>query len=74
MLIYTQDKKNVIEAKLLQVQRNIGGGKDGKFMILASAEGMGQAIAAVFPDEKTALDALEKAFRAFSDGASSYIF
>lgn len=74
MLIYTQDKKNVIDAKMLQVQRNIGGGKDGKFMILACAEGMGQAIAAVFSDEKTALDALEKAFRAFSDGASGYSF
>lgn len=74
MLIFSQDKKSVIDAKLLLIQRNIGGGKDGKFMISAYAEPGGQVIAAVFADEKTAMDALEKAYRAFSDGAASYSF
>lgn len=74
MLIYSSDKKSVVEARLLQVQRNIGGGKDGKYMIIAYPEGMGTVIAATFPDEKTATDALEKAFRAFAEGALSYIF
>ena len=74
MLIFTQDRKCVVRARTLQIQRNIGGGKDGKYMISACPEGPGTVIAAMFPDEKTALDALEKAFRAFADGASSYCF
>lgn len=37
MLFFSQDKRNIIEARLLQVQRNLGGGKDGKFIILASS-------------------------------------
>lgn len=76
MLIYSSDKKSVVEASMLQVQRNIGGGKDGKYMIIACSDRMGTAvvIAATFPDEKTAVDALEKAFGAFSEGASSYRF
>lgn len=74
MLIFTQDRKCVVKARTLQIQRNIGGGKDGKYMISACPEGLGTVIAAAFPDEKTALDALEKAFRAFADGAPSYCF
>lgn len=74
MLIYSQDRKSVVKARALLVQRNLGGGKDGKYMILACPEGIGQAIAAVFPDEKTAVDALEKAYQAFADGAKAYKF
>lgn len=74
MLVFTQDKKNVVDARQLSVQRNIGGGKDGKYMITAFPEGLGAAVAATFPDEKSALDALEKAFRAFEGGAVSYEF
>ena len=74
MLIFSQDKKNIIDAKLLQVQRNLGGGKDGKFIILASSVGIGATVAAAFQDEKTAMDALEKAYKAFADGAASYEF
>lgn len=77
MLIFSQDKKNIIEAKQLQIQRNLGGGKDGKFIILANSAGIGSTIsmiAAAFPDEKTALDALEKAYKAFADGAKSFDF
>lgn len=74
MLILSQDKKSVIDAKLVQVQRNLGGGKDGKYMLVASAAGFGSVIVACFPDEKTAVDALEKAYRAFSEGAASCSF
>lgn len=75
MLIYSYDRKCVIDAKLLQVTRNLGGGKEGKYII--SAEGMGglsTAVAAQFPDEKTAIDALEKAYAAFAEGAKAYKF
>lgn len=74
MLVFSQDKKSLIEAKSLQVQRNLGGGKDAKYMIIASPEGLGQVIMAVFADEKTALDALEKVYRAFAEGAASCCF
>lgn len=75
MLIYSMDRKCIVDAKTLQVTRNIGGGKDAKYAI--TAEGMGglaSVIAAQFPDDKTAIDALEKAFAAFADGASAYKF
>lgn len=74
MLIYSQDKKSVVDARLLQVQRNIGGGKDAKYAVVAFGESTGQVIAAQFADEKTALDVLEKAFQAFESGAASYRF
>lgn len=75
MLIYAQDRKSVIDASTLQVQRNLGGGKDAKFSIFASSEGLGQCVlAASFPDEKTAVDALEKVYTAFADGAKAYKF
>ncbi|MDE7362116.1 MAG: hypothetical protein K2N38_09310 [Oscillospiraceae bacterium] len=75
MLIYSRDRKSVIDAKVLQVTRNLGGGKDCKYII--SAEGMGglsAAVAAQSPDEKTAIDALEKAYTAFAEGANAYKF
>lgn len=75
MLIYSQDRKSVVDAKFLQIQRNPGGGKDAKYSIAAYNEGIGQAaLAASFPDEKTATDALEKAYQAFADGAKAYKF
>lgn len=75
MLIYSQDRKSVINARQLQVQRNLGGGKDAKYMILAYADGIGgNVIASTFPDEKTAVDALEKAYTAFAEGAKTYKF
>ena len=74
MLIYSQDRRNIVDAKLLEVQRFIGGGKDTKYAIIAFGESTGQVIAAKFADEKTALDTLEKAFQAFEGGANSYRF
>lgn len=74
MLVYSQDRKNVVDAKLLQVQRVIGGTKSSKYAIMAFGESTGQVIAAQFPDEKTALDTLEKVFQAFESGAKSYRF
>lgn len=74
MLIFSQDKKALIKASSLQVQRNLGGGKDAKYMIIASPEGLGQVIVAAFADEKTAIDTLEKVYRAFAEGAASYSF
>lgn len=74
MLIFSQDKKNVINANLFQIQRTIGGSKDAKYAIMAFGESTGEVIAAQFADEKTAADSLEKAFQAFESGAKTYRF
>ena len=76
MLIFSRDRKCVIDAKVIQVTRNLGGGKDGKYIISAECTGglSAPVVAAQFPDEKTAIDALEKAYAAFADGAKAYKF
>lgn len=75
MLIYAQDRKSVVDASTLQIQRNLGGGKEAKYCIAAYRSGLGEPVlAAVFPDEKIAIDALEKAYNAFADGAGAYKF
>lgn len=75
MLVYSFDKKSVVDASLLQVQRNLGGGKEAKYIISASRDALGETVVmAQFADEKTAVDALERAFRAFEEGAVSYRF
>ena len=75
MLVLSCDRKSVIDAKVLQVTRNLGGGKDGKYVISALViGGIRTAVVAQFPDEKTAIDALEKAYTAFAEGAKAYKF
>ena len=71
MIIYSQDKKGIVDAKLLQVNRM--GVKD-KFCVMASGGFSGAIVTATFDDEKSALDALKKAYDAFANGAVSYSF
>ncbi len=74
MIIMSYDRKHVIDAKLVSVSRNFGGGKDGKYYIIASCFGVSDAgiVVGKYPDEKTASDELERIFAAFADGAVSY--
>lgn len=74
MLIYSKDRKSIVNANLIQVNRNLGGGKDGKYIISAIGESTGEVILACYPEEKFAVDALEKIYNAFANGASSYKF
>ena len=74
MLVFSQDRKTVIKAKSLSVQRNLGGKKEEKYVITAWGGELSGVCVATFPDEKTALDALEKAFAAFENGARTYRF
>ncbi len=74
MLIMSYDKKRVIKARTLYVTKNFTGKKDEKWALVAETERLAEDVVAVFPDEKTAVDALQKAFAAFSDGAVSYRF
>ena len=71
MLIYSQKRKKIADCAAISVERIVGG---GKFALVGSA-GFGtmcDGILAVYPDEKTAVDELEKIFAAFESGAGSY--
>ena len=74
MLIMSYDRKKIIKARSLEVSKNYGGKKDEKWVISAAANEFTTVVAAVFSDEKMAVDALEKAFLAFEDGAKCYRF
>lgn len=75
MYIYSLDRKTIIKASKLSVQKNYGGRNAPKFAITAESSGGLQAvIAGLYPDEKSAVDALEKAFQALADGAKYYKF
>ena len=69
MLIYSQSRKKIADCAAISVERIVGGGKEGKF---AGFGTMCDGILAVYPDEKTAVDELEKIFAAFESGAGSY--
>lgn len=74
MLIFSQDRKKVVDCVTVYVTRNFGGGKEGKYVLVGSG-GFGTSydgILAAYPDEKTAMDELEKIFAAFENGAGSY--
>ena len=74
MLIYSHDGKTIIKAKSLTIQKKLAGKKDEKFAITAWSGEISGVSVALFPDEKTALDALEKVFAAFEGGAKTYRF
>lgn len=74
MLIFSKDRKKIVDCVDVAVTRNFGGGKTEKYSIVGSA-GFGTSfdgILASYPDEKAAMDELEKMFAAFSEGAVSY--
>lgn len=78
MLVYSQDRKRVMECTTLGISRNIGAKKEEKYSVIGttgfSGALEGSYTLALFPDEKSAMDELEKAFNAFAQGASSYKF
>lgn len=71
--IFAQDRKSIVIVKAgkFEVTRNLGGGKDGKYALM-----IGNALdlnsIGYFPDEKTALDELEKIFAAIEAGEKTY--
>lgn len=75
MYILSSDGKTLIKTEKLSVQKNFGGKREQKYAIVAEGKtDLIATVAAVFSDEKFAVDALEKAFRAFADGAKFYRF
>lgn len=72
MLIMAQDKKRMIDCKIVEVTRNIGGDKNGKYALMASTSGFGAIVIGTYPDEESAKAELEKIYTAFAAGATTY--
>lgn len=72
MLILAQDKKRMIDCKIVEVTRNIGGDKNGKYALMASTSGFGAIVIGAYPDEESAKAELEKIYTAFAAGATTY--
>ncbi|MBE6902534.1 MAG: hypothetical protein E7478_08665 [Ruminococcaceae bacterium] len=72
--ILAQDRKRIVLLKngKVEVTRNLGGGKDGKYAIVAGNEIILDTIG-TYPEEKDAIDALEKLFAAIAAGEKTYI-
>ena len=76
MYILSKNKKAIIafgasEISALTVQKNIGGGKEGKFCIACGE--LGSYVIGIYSDEKLALDELSKIFSALEEGKNTYI-
>lgn len=78
MLCISRDRKKIIDCVSLGIGRNLGGKKDEKYFIVGAAGFGADAVAdntmAAFPDEKSAMDELERVFNAFAEGAKAYKF
>ncbi len=72
MLIMAQDKKRLIDCKIVEVTRNLGGGKDAKYVLTASVGGFGAMIIGSFNDEESAMAELQKIYAAFETGTKVY--
>lgn len=73
--ILAQDRKRLVMLSrgTLEVTRNIGGGKDGKYAIIANSNELIGTIIGSYSEEKEAIDALEKLFAAIAAGEKTYI-
>lgn len=74
MIIFAQNKKTLVDCDKISVERNIGGKKDEKYSLVGwvGATGLTTPTLGAYPDEKTAMDELEKICAAFSEGARIY--
>lgn len=76
MIIFAQDRKTLIDASMVTINKNIGGKKDEKYFLIGWGAGIGSALSTPtlgkYPDEKTAMDELEKIYAAFEAGAATY--
>ena len=72
--ILAQDRKRIVLLKSgkAEVTRNLGGGKEGKYAIVAGNEIILETLG-TYAEEKEAIDALEKLFAAIAAGEKTYI-
>ena len=72
--VLTQDRKRIVIVRngKIEVTRNIGGGKDGKYAIVEGNELLSEVLGG-YPEEKQAMDELEKLFAAIAAGEKTYV-
>ncbi len=71
MYILSRDKKKLVKFKALTVARNYGAGKDCKYNIMTEGD-IGGEILAGYPEEKNAIDEIEKIAAALENGEKIY--
>ena len=73
MIIFTQDKKNLVKCDKISVEKNFGGGKDAKYMLVGMGGfNIGATTLGAYPEENNAMDELNKINAAFAGGANTY--
>ena len=74
MIIFAQDRKTLVDATMVTINKNIGGKKDEKYFLIAWSTGIKLDVPTVgkYPDEESAMAELEKIYSAFEAGAKTY--
>lgn len=75
MLIFSYDKKSLIDCARISVEKNLGGKKDEKFFLVGWGLGIANLATPTlgkYPDEESAKAELEKIYEAFANGATAY--
>lgn len=74
MILMSQDRKRIVDCVVAEVVRNLGGGKEAKYLITAGAAGINAGhVLGGYADEKTAMDELEKIYNAMLAGEKAYV-
>lgn len=75
MLIFSYDKKNLVDCARITIEKNIGGKKDEKFFLVGWGIGIGNLSTPTlgkYSDEESAKTELERIYEAFANGANAY--
>ncbi len=75
MLIFAQDKKSIIDCSRITIEKNIGGKKDEKYLLvgwMSALSNLTTPTLGAYPDEESAMAELEKIYSAFANGANAY--
>ncbi len=75
MLIFSYDKKNLMDCVRVSVEKNLGGKKDEKYFLVGWGMGIGNLSTPTlgkYSDEESAKAELEKIYEAFANGATAY--
>lgn len=75
MIIFTQDKKGIVDCARISIEKNLGGKKDEKFLLIGWVSAISNLTTPTlgkYSDEDSAKAELEKIYEAFANGANAY--
>lgn len=75
MLIFSYDKKNLIDCARISIEKNLGGKKDEKYFLVGWGLGIANLATPTlgkYPDMESAQAELERIYAAFANGADAY--